>query len=165
MNNNCFQGLLSNCTAKNNEEYKAELQKRMRAMLVLLLLGIVILSIVGVLMLLQPEFVQNSYYAGWFMGLSTGLILGSILIILKLRRTMNNELLLKEARLSETDEREKEISDRALKLTLKTLLLTLYLLLFFCTFVSVEALTVLYLLIAEFFICHLLYRKYYSTKL
>ncbi len=44
-------------------------------------------------------------------------------------------------------------------------LLSLYLLLFVCSFVELEALTVLYLLIAEFFLSYLFFRKHYEMIL
>ena len=166
MNQGLFQGFLTNCTAKNNEEYKTVLKKRQTSMLLLLLLGITILSVTCALMAQKPDIVPDTCHAGWwFCGLSTGLILGSVLMIVKLRRIMQNETLLKEHRLAETDEREKEITSHAIKRTTAILLITLYLLLLLCSFVEIEALTLLYFLIAEFLFSYILFRKYYSHKM
>ena len=156
-----IKGLLYQCNARTNEEYKAELKKRQRLMGVLLLLGIITLVTMLAFLLLKPETLE-SYTAGFFCGVGTGLILASLLGIFKIRKTINDEAALKEARLTETDEREQAISAKAIQTTLKIVLLSLYLLLLLCSFVTIEAVTVLSLLIAVFFLSYLFSRKVYS---
>lgn len=159
-----FHGFLSTCNAKNNEEYKLVLKKRQKRMGLLILLGVLILAFTCTLMILKPEY-QESYQAGWFCGFSVGLIFGAVLFLLRLRKTIQNDELLKQYRLEETDEREKEIKSRALMLTAKLLLFSIYLLLMVCIFVTVEATTILYILSAVFFLGYLVSKKYYNSKL
>lgn len=159
-----IKGLLYQCNARTNEEYKAELKKRQRLMGILLLLGIVTLATTLAFLLLKPEAIA-SYTAGFFCGVGTGLILGGLLGFLKIRKTINDEAALKEARLTETDEREQAISAKAIQTTLKIMLLSIYLLLLHCSFVTIEAVTVLSLLIAIFFLSYIISRKYYSQNM
>lgn len=159
-----IKGILYNCTARTNEEYKDELKKRQRLMIVLLFLGILTLVAMAVLLLTEAESSEN-YAAGFFCGAGIGLILGAGLGIQKLHKTMNDEAALKEARLTETDEREKEISNRALKMTAKILLISIYLLLLLCVITSIDAATILYFLLAEFILSYLVSRRIYSKLL
>ena len=159
-----IKGLLYHCTARTNEEYKAELKKRQRLMIVLLLLGILTLAVMAILLVTQPE-TTDSYTTGFFCGAGTGLVLGAILCIRKLHKTMNDEAALKEARLTETDEREQAISAKAVQMTLKILLLSLYLFLLLCSFVTIKTVTVLSLLVAIFFLTYIISRKLYSQRM
>lgn len=159
-----IKGLLYHCTARTNEEYKAELKKRQRLMVGLLLLGLITLAVMVVLLLLKPETVE-SYTAGFFTGVGTGLVLGGLLGIRKIQKTMKDEAALKEARLTETDEREQAISAKALHMTLKVMLLSIYLLLLLCSFITTETVTILSLLIAIFFLSYIISRKIYSQTM
>jgi len=159
-----IKGLLYQCNARTNEEYKIELKKRQRLMGILLLLGILTLATMISLIILKPETMEN-YTACFFSGVGTGLILGGLLGIIKIRKTMNDEAALKEARLTETDEREQAISSKAIHTTLKILLLSIYLLLLLCAFTAIKAITVLYLLICIFVLSYLINRKIYSQRM
>ena len=159
-----IKGIFYHCTARTNEEYKVELKKRQRLMLILLLLGVVTLAVMIALLLLKPD-TTESYTAGFFCGVGTGLILGGGLAIRKIRKTMHDETALKEARLLETDEREQAISAKALQMTLKIMLLSIYLFLLLCSFITIEAVTILSLLIAIFFLSYIISRKIYSNRM
>ncbi len=159
-----IKGLLYQCNARTNEEYRAELKKRQHLMVVLLLLGILTLVVMAVLLITKPDTLE-SHTAGFFCGVGTGLILGGFLGMQKIRKTLKNESLLKEARLTETDEREQAISAKAIHMTLKIMLLSIYLLLLLCSFITVETVTVLSLLIAIFFLSYIISRKIYSQRM
>lgn len=159
-----IKGLLYQCNARTNEEYKIELKKRQHLMGILLLLGILTLATMVSLIILKPETMEN-YTVGFFCGVGTGLILGGLLGIIKIRKTINNEAALKEARLTETDEREKAISSKAIHTTLKIMFLSIYLLILLCSIVTVETITVLFLLICIFVLSYLFSRKIYSQRM
>ncbi len=164
MSNWEIKGILYHCTAKTNEEYKVELKKRQRLMLILLFLGILALAAMITLILLKPD-TTESYTVCFFCGVGTGLVLGGYLGFQKIRKTLQDETLIKEARLTETDEREQAISEKAIHMTLKILLLSIYLLLLLCSFITVEAVTILSLLIAVFFLSYIISRKIYSQRM
>lgn len=159
-----LKGLIYQCNARNNEEYRVELKKRQRLMVIFLLLGVLTLGTMITLLALHPEHFE-SYTAGFFSGVGIGLILGGLAGITKIRKTLNDEALLKQARLTETDEREQAISARALHTTLLILLLCIYLLLLLCAFVTIEDVVVLSLLVVIFFVSYLLSRKIYSRRM
>lgn len=159
-----IKGLLYQCNARTNEEYKVELKKRQRLMGIILLLGVITLTAMIILILVKPETLE-SYTAGFYTGVGTGLILGGLIGILKIRKTLKNEEAVKKARLTETDEREQAISSRALHATLKLLLLSIYLLLLLCSFVTIKSVTVLALLVCIFMLSYLISRKIYSQRM
>jgi len=159
-----IKGLLYHCSARTNEEYKVELKKRQRLMVILLCLGILTHATMIVLILTKPDASESSP-VWFFCGAGTGLMLGGFLGAQKIRKTLKDEATLKEARLIETDEREQAISAKAIHMTLKIMLLSIYLLLLLCSFISVEAITLLSLLVAIFFLTYIISRKIYSQRM
>lgn len=159
-----IKGLLYQCNARTNEEYKVELKKRQRMMGIILLLGVITLAAMIILIIIKPETLE-SYTAGFYTGVGTGLILGGLIGILKIRKTLKDEDAIKKARLTETDEREQAISSRALHATLKILLLSIYLLLLLCSFVTIKSVTVLALLVCIFMLSYLISRKIYNQRM
>ena len=159
-----IKGLLYQCNARTNEEYKIELKKRQRLMVSIMLLGILTLGALAVIAQLKPELPENCSIS-FVSGVCTGLIVGGLVGIFKIRKTINNEAALKEARLTETDEREKAISSKAIHTTLKIMFLSIYLLILLCSIVTVETITVLFLLICIFVLSYLFSRKIYSQRM
>ena len=159
-----IKGLLYQCNARTNEEYKVELKKRQRMMVILLLLGVLTHATLAVIAWLQPELPEN-YSIGFFSGLGTGLIVGGLVEIFRLRKTINNEAALKEARLTETDEREKAISTKAIHTNLKIMFISIYLLILLCSVVTADTVTVLFLLLCIFVLSYLFSRKIYSQRM
>ena len=106
----------------------------------------------------------GDYHQGVTYGMGTGLILGSIVAMLRIHRTLASEEKLKEQRLKETDEREVEISNMALRQTAKLLLAVLYLSMVFGALVSEELLDLCCLLIGIFLLSYIGFQKYYENK-
>ena len=57
-----IKSFVYDCTAKNNEEYRQELKKRMRTMIVLFVLGALTLATMIVLIILKPEMLESYEY-------------------------------------------------------------------------------------------------------
>ncbi|MBQ7359367.1 MAG: hypothetical protein IJW63_04635 [Lachnospiraceae bacterium] len=159
-----LKSFVYDCTAKNNEEYKLELKKRMRSMVVLFVLGVLTLITMGVLIWQNPEMME-SFRAGLFTGVGVGLMAGSVVGALQLRKRMKDEASLKAARLAETDEREREISNRAIRMTSKVMMVALYLVMLMCTFIANEAVLVVCGLILLFFVSYIVCRKIVSRMM
>lgn len=159
-----IKSFVYDCTARNNEEYKQELKKRMKTMIVLFVLGALTLATMIVLIILKPEMME-SYEAGLFTGMGVGLMFGAVTGIIQLRNRMKNEESLKKARLAETDEREREISNRAMRMTAKVMMTALYLVMLFCLFIAKEAALVMCGLILLFFVSYIVCRKIVSKMM
>lgn len=153
----------AHCKAKNNEEYREVLKKRLIRVRLLCLAGVLIVLSAAVLFhTVLAE--MDDYHQGVTYGMGTGLILGSIKAMLHIHRTLASEERLKEQRLKETDEREVEISNIALRQTAKLLLAVLYLSMVFGALVSEELLNLCCLLIGIFLLSYIGFRKYYENK-
>lgn len=153
----------AHCKAKNNEEYKEVLKKRLIRVRLICLAGLLVIAGAAVLTCLLPGKVDD-YHLGVTYGMGTGLILGSIVAMLRIRKTLTNEDKLKVQRLKETDEREIEISNMAIKQTAKLILAVLYLSMVFGALVSEELLNLSCLLIGIFLLSYIGFQKYYENK-
>lgn len=153
----------AHCKARNNEEYKEVLKKRLVRVRLICLAGLLVIAGAAVLTCLLPGKVDD-YHLGVTYGMGTGLILGSIVAMLRIRKTLTNEDKLKVQRLKETDEREIEISNMAIKQTAKLLLVVLYLSMVFGALVSEELLNLSCLLIGIFLLSYIGFQKYYENK-
>lgn len=151
------------CKAKNNEEYKKVLKKRLIKVRLISLAGVLIILGAAVLFHMLPGKVDD-YQQGVTYGMGAGLILGSIVAMLRIRKILANEEKLKAQRLKETDEREIEISSKALNQTAKLLLTVLYLSMVFGALVSEELLCLSSLLIGIFLLSYIGFQKYYENK-
>lgn len=159
-----WKSFVYDCTARNNEEYKAELKKRMRTMTVLFVLGALTLATMIVLILLKPEMLE-SYEAGLFTGMGTGLMVGAVFGILRLRSRMKNDDTLKKARLAETDERERDISNKAIRVTSKIVLLAFYLVMLCSLFFSKGLAFVMCGFILLYFVSYVVCRNILSKRM
>ena len=159
-----WKSFVYDCTAKNNEEYKEELKKRMRTLVVMFALGALTLVTMIVLIVLKPQMLE-SYEAGLFTGMGTGLMVGAIMGIIQLRSRMKNEETLKKARLAETDERERELSNVAIRMTSKVMMAALYLVMLLSLFVAKEASLVMCGLILLYFVSYIVCRKIISKRM
>lgn len=155
----------STCRAKNNEEYRTVLKKRQVSFCLFILVGI---ATEGLVLFLNfcVRMTFTDYQMGYLLGLGSGLILGGVIGVMRIRSRMINEEKLKEFRLKETDERELEVKGLALRATAKLLLGVLYVLLIVAgVFEKEELMYVCFGLIFVFLFGYTVLLKYYSTKI
>ena len=153
------------CKAKNNEEYRAVLKKRQMFYALFILAG---LATEGLVLFLN--FYTQIHFAahqlGYLLGIGAGLMLGGVVGVVQMRWRMADEEKLKEFRLKETDERNLEVDNMALRATAKTLLAALYVALIAAGVFNRQDLEhVCFGLVALFLFCYTVCRKYYETKI
>ena len=151
------------CKARTNEEYRVVLEKRQKKMLILMLAGLLTVG-AGILYIWLYGF-EDSYSLGFVFGFGTGLALGALIAMLKISRTLQDEEKLKAARLRETDERELEVDNQALRLTAKIMLAALYILLIVGGLFLPEIMTVCCILISVFLLSYGFAKKYYAKQM
>lgn len=151
------------CKARNNEEYKIVLAKRQKRMLVLLLAGL--LTVVAGIVYIGINGFEDSYSLGFVFGFGVGLALGAALAMWKIRKTLRNEEKVKEARLKETDEREVEVANQALRLTAKIMLAALYVCLIIGGLFWEEIMRVCCILVCIFLLSYEFAKKYYNKQM
>ena len=151
------------CKARNNEEYKIVLAKRQKRMCVLLIAGL--LTVVAGIVYICVNGFEDSYSLGFVFGFGVGLALGAALAMWKIRKTLRNEDKVKEARLKETDEREVEVANQALRLTAKIMLAALYVCLIIGGFFWEEIMLVCCILVSIFLLSYEFAKKYYNKQM
>ena len=153
----------AHCKARNNEEYRVILRKRLIKVRLMCVMGLLVILGAAVLFhtLLREA---GDWHQGAVYGMGTGLMLGSAVAMFRIRRILSDEGRLKEQRLKETDERELEIGNMALRQTAKLLLLVIYIFMVFGILISEELLKVCCLLIGIFLLSYIGFQKYYERK-
>ena len=117
--------LFSGSKATNNEEFRKQLQAKNKALLGLILLGI-ISAAAAYYMEFWGKMKVDDYMQGVYCGIGVGLICSGIVFLIRNKRLMKDEEKLKEARLQVTDERNIEIGSRALRMEAFVLLIVMY---------------------------------------
>lgn len=151
----------SECKARNNEEFRQVLQKRARSMWILFGIGICTAIAGFVAGYFWVEILPHQI--GMIAGIGTGVAFGSILALLRINKRLHDEDKLKAERLKETDERELEISSKALKATAKLLLAALYIVMIVGGMFYEPCMVVCSLLIVTFLIGYMAFRHYYEN--
>ena len=117
--------LFSGSKVTNNEEFRKQLQAKNKALLGLILLGI-ISAAAAYYMEFSGKMKVDDYMLGVYCGIGVGLICSGIVFLIRNKRLMKDEEKLKEARLQVTDERNIEIGSRALRMAAFVLLIVMY---------------------------------------
>lgn len=123
-----MKGIFCSTSAKTDGEYREYLKKRITALTVLGMIGLATILAV----LLTNQFAKDSLngYDSFIMGVGSGLLCASVILIIKLRRVMNDSEKLRRARIQATDERNIQISTAAMKVTLAVMLAADYIIMF-----------------------------------
>lgn len=120
-----MKGIFCTTKARNNEEYRRELKSRN---LVFGILCACSVAVAGFIVWAQAHGVSQlpDYIMGVYCGASVGIAAGCLIFIVKNRNRMKDEEKLKKSRLENTDERLMEIRDKALRIAMLVLLLTIF---------------------------------------
>jgi hypothetical protein len=120
-----MRGLLCGTTAKTNEEYKQVVKIRMYRFVGLGLIGAITL-ITALLAEFYWKLDVKEEMLGVYTGGGFGLLLISIIMLIKNALMLRDEEKLKSSRISNSDERIKEISNRAFRTASIIMLITMY---------------------------------------
>ncbi|MDF2907121.1 MAG: hypothetical protein K0R34_2442 [Herbinix sp.] len=120
-----MRGLLCGTTAKTNEEYKQVVKIRMYRFAGLGLIGAITL-ITALLAEFYWKLDVKEEMLGVYTGGGFGLLLISIIMLIKNALMLRDEEKLKSSRISNSDERIKEISNRAFRTASIIMLITMY---------------------------------------
>jgi uncharacterized membrane protein len=120
-----MKGLFCGYKSSNNEEYKRVLKAKMKIM--------VLIFVIGTITLITALLAKNMWIVtisdqilGVYSGVGTGLIAVSVILWIKNKLILADDEKLKKSRLNNTDERIREISNRAYRVAGIVLLISLY---------------------------------------
>jgi hypothetical protein len=120
-----MRGLLCGTTAKTNEEYRQVVMVRIYRFIGLGLIGAITLS-TALLAEFYWKLDVKEEMLGVYTGAGFGILLISVIMIVKNILMLKNEEKLKESRISNSDERIKEISNRAFRTASIIMLIAMY---------------------------------------
>ena len=108
---------------------------------------------------------EEDFLSGFYAGIGGGLLAGGLYAFINTRRTLKNPARLRAAEVKETDERNREVSLRALSATAWILLVVLYVVLLVSVFFNRTIFWTVFCLGAVFFVTMGLAWLYYNRKL
>ena len=117
--------LLNTTRATKNEEYRKQILAKNKYMWGLIVLGL-ITAVIAYYMEFSGKMKVDDYMLGVYCGIGVGLFVCGIMMLIRNRNLLKDEAKLKEARLKMTDERNVEISSKALKAAATVLVVVLY---------------------------------------
>lgn len=98
----------------NSDNFEQSLRRRRLFALGMLLVGIT--GILCYLFLLHDNTTIHDYIRGFYLGAATGITLGAVILLIRATYLLSHPESLKKARIKETDEREKQITNDAFRL-------------------------------------------------
>ena len=120
-----MKGLFSCTTARNNEEYRKVVRRRMCAMSIIAVIGIAAAVIATAAFHCGVSSISD-HILGIYSGAGSGMACAGLFFLIRDFLLLRNEEKLKNDRLKNTDERLVQIRDRALKPAISALLIVLY---------------------------------------
>lgn len=119
-------GLFCSSDCKTNDEYKKVIKGR-----ILLFIGLIVLGVITLIVTFLGDRYLNLKISesmiSTYSGFGTGITVVGIILLIKNISILNNEEKLRKVRISNTDERIKEINLKASKVALGFMLVTMYL--------------------------------------
>ncbi len=150
-------------TAANDQEFAKLLKKRTGYFFILIALGII--TILCSLYFSSGNHAYLSEYTqGLYCGIGTGLILGGILLIIKIRITLKDSKKVHTARLKEQDERNLAIAQKAMHSALLILLVLIYLVMLISSFFNLIIFKTLLCTAMAFTLLLAITKFYYQRK-
>lgn len=156
-----MRGLFCSTKARNNEEFKIELKKRMKKFAGIGVLGVLTAAAGVIAYYLKP----NGHMAATVAGIGTGIVAGMIILWFKTWQILKDDDKIREERLELADERLQEISSRAFRVAGVFMVVTLYIVCLAGGFFYPELIKVLLIVMAVFLLAYTISYKIYQKKI
>jgi uncharacterized membrane protein len=159
-----MRGILCVSNVKTNEEYKKVIKTRMKIMAGIIFLGIITAGI-GFSAEFYFNAPMNEHMLGVYSGLGVGLFIAGTILLIKNRLLLKDDKKLKESRLSNTDERIQEISNKAFKVASYAMVIALYLIALIGGLFYPVLAEVLLAIVCIFLLAYMAAFKYYNNRM
>lgn len=158
-----MKGIFCSTNAKTDEEYREYLKKRILTLIILGIIGFA--TIITVLLTNQfAEDLLNDHSGSFFMGVGSGLLFASVILVIKSRGIMNDSEKLRRARIQVTDERNIQINTAAMKVMLAVMLVAAYIVMFIGGFLYPILTKVIPTIVCTSFLAYLIAKKVFSKR-
>lgn len=158
------------CSYGRNEDYATEeayrkiVKRKAARAACLLVLGLITIAVV-----LSMQYLfgieMDDYMSGFLMGAGTGLFFAGVAIMIKRLRMLKDEKKLKAARIAEADERNRSISEAALRIAAAVLLISMYVVMIIALAFTKEIVQVMSMLICLFLVVYVAAYKILQRKM
>ncbi|ADL50244.1 hypothetical protein [Clostridium cellulovorans] len=142
-----------------DKDYKEVLKKRIGLCYVVVVLG---LSTLGLALFFSSHL--SSFLSGVYTGIGAGLIGAGIALIIKMKRVLKDEKKIKQKRLSEQDERNIMINQKAVQASTIVILVLAYLGLMVSGIFNLIVFWTLWVVVAVFMVVFVIFSFYYNKK-
>lgn len=159
-----MRGLFCGTTARNNDEYRKVVKRRMLTMTILIIVGIAT-AVTAYVAFHHGVSAISDHTLGIYSGAGTGMAAAGAFFLIRDFLLLKNEAKLKQQRLEESDERLARIRDLALKPAIFVLLIVLFA---SCLIGSIFYPVLIYILLITvwaFLIVYFIATRYYSRKM
>lgn len=150
--------------AKTDEEYRDVLKKRRYVVFVMMAAGAAAIG-VSICLGLGVFGKEEDFLSGLYMGMGCGILAGSIMSLIKIRKTLQDEKMLRQKRLEESDERNIQVTQKAYYMAGICVMTVGYLVFLFAGFFSMEVFWTVWLLLMLYFLLFFVCRKIYDKKM
>lgn len=150
--------------AKTDEEYREVLQKRKILIFVLMLAGAAAIG-VSICLGIKASGEGQAFLCGLYMGMGCGILLGGVIGLTKIRRTLRDEKKLRQKRLEESDERNIMVNQKAYYMAGVLVMTIGYLVFLFAGFFSMEVFWTVWTLLILYFLLFFVFRRIYDKKM
>ncbi|OOM82215.1 hypothetical protein CLPUN_03540 [Clostridium puniceum] len=159
-----MKNIFCTTTAKTNEEYKNVIKNRMKIMVIFMVIGI-ITALAGLLGEFYFKAPLSDKTLGVYTGLGSSLFAAGLVLWIKNKLILNNEEKLRESRLNNTDERNQEISHKALSIATYVMIISLYIVGLIGGIFYPILFNVLSFIVCIFLLTYVIAYKYYNKKM
>lgn len=118
-------GLFCASNAKSDEEYRKAVKRKQKGLVLLFLAGAATL-IISLLADRYWDVNINEHMLSAYAGVGSGLMAAALVLWIRFQMVLSNPAKLKELRLSNTDERNQEIGEKAYRFAATALIIALY---------------------------------------
>lgn len=159
-----MKGLFGCTTARNNEEYKKVVKRRMGVMGLITVIGVAAAVVASVAFHYGVSAISD-HTLGIYSGAGSGMACAGLFFLIRDFFLLRNEEKLKKDRLKNTDERLVQIRDRALKPAISAMLITLYGICIIGSIFYPELIYVLLISVWVFLITYLIACRFYQKRM
>jgi len=159
-----MKGILCITSAKNNEEYRVVVKKRINISIVIMIFGAIT---AGAGFVAENNFNVSisEQMLGVYSGAGVGLFFGSLALLIKNRILLRSEERLKASRLNNSDERINEIRNKAFNISAYALIAALYLVALIGGLFYPVLVIVLLIVLCVFLLTYVISFGYYEHKM
>lgn len=156
---------MSETNIKSNEDFRKVLEKRIKIFVFILIIGIITGGVAVGASLMGYTDATNDWLVGLYSGIGSGLIAISIIKIIRFKQIMKDENRLKQERLKNYDERNRQIAAKAIQTATIVVLIISYIVMLIAAFFDRTIFYCFWWIVILFTFCYTVFFNYFNKKM